>query len=175
MSISLRQCLIACISKGNKPRIFLKNWRPISLLSCVYKILSSSAANRLKGVLDKLISRTQTGFISGRYIRENIRLIYDLLHYTEKENIPGLIMLVDFEKAFDSVSWSFLYQVLEFLNFGTNFKKWIKLYNANIVASVSQCGFLSNPFPIERRYRQGDPIPPSFYLVCLNFIPDGHE
>ena len=60
MTISLRQCLISSILKGNKPRIFLKNWRPISLLSCVYTILSSAVANRLKGVLDKLISRTQT-------------------------------------------------------------------------------------------------------------------
>ena len=150
MSISLQQCLISCIPEGNKPRIFLKKWRPISLLSFVYKILSSAVANRLKGVLDKLISRTQTGFISGRYIGENICSIYDLLHYAEKENIPGLIMLVHIEKAFDSVSWTFLYQVLEFLNFGTNFIKWIKLFNTNIVAAVGQCGFLSNPFPIER-------------------------
>ena len=97
MPISFWQCLISCIPKGNKPRVFLKNWRPISLLSCVYKILPSAVANRLEGVLDRLISRTQTGFISGRYIGENICLIYDLLHYTEKENIPGLIMLVDFE------------------------------------------------------------------------------
>ena len=104
MSISLGHCLISSIPKGNKPRIILKNWRPISLLSCVYKILSSAVANRLKGVLDKLMSRTQTRFISGRYIGENIRLVYDLLHYTEKEKNPGLNMLVGFETAFDSVS-----------------------------------------------------------------------
>ena len=122
MSTSLRHCLITCIPKGNKHRIHLKNLRPISLLSCVYKIISSAVANRLKKILDKLISKTQTGFVSGRYIGENIWLIYDLLHYTEKENIPGLIMLVDFEKAFDSVSWSFIYRVLDFLNFGNNFK-----------------------------------------------------
>ena len=90
MSRSLQQCLISCIPKCNKPRVFLKNWRLISLLLCVYKILLSAVANRLKGVLDKLISRTQTGFISGGYIGENIGLIYDLLHYKEKRKYSRL-------------------------------------------------------------------------------------
>jgi hypothetical protein len=56
-----------------------------------------------------LIDFDQTGFISGRYIGENIRLIYDILQYTEENEIPGLLLLIDFEKAFDSVSWEFLY------------------------------------------------------------------
>ena len=53
--------------------------------------------------------------MAGRYIGENIRIIYDLLHFTEVENIPGLILLIDFEKAFDSVSWAFIDKVLDFL------------------------------------------------------------
>ena len=65
-------------------KLFGKKLRPIFLLSYVYKILSSAVANRLKKVLNKLVSKTQTGFISGRYIGENVWLVYDLLHYTEK-------------------------------------------------------------------------------------------
>jgi hypothetical protein len=60
----------------------------------------------------------QTGFISGRYIGDNIRLIYDMLQFTEENDIPGLLLLIDFEKAFDSISWDFLLYVLKFFNFG---------------------------------------------------------
>ena len=76
-----------------------------------------------KPTLQYLISKEQTGFIAGRYIGENTRLIYDILNYTENENIPGLLLFIDFEKAFDSVSWKFLHSVLDFFNFGDSFKK----------------------------------------------------
>ena len=65
-------------------------------------------ANRIKSVLDKLIHKNQTGFIEGRFIGENTRLIYDIMQLTEKQNIPGLLLLIDYEKAFDSVSWDFI-------------------------------------------------------------------
>ena len=86
----------------------MKNWRPISLLNTVYKIASGSIANRVKTYLDKIINPDQTGFIKGRNLAENIRTIYDIMQYTEDENIPGFLLLIDFEKAFDSVSWSFI-------------------------------------------------------------------
>ena len=104
MSVSLRQGIITCLPKGDKPRQFLKNWRPISLLSVIYKIGSSAIANRIKKILDNIISPEQSGFISGHYIGDSTRLIYDLMYFTEQNNIPGLLMLVDFEKAFDSIS-----------------------------------------------------------------------
>ena len=100
MTVLLRTCIISCLPKGNKPREILKNWRPISLLSVVYKIASSAIANCLKKVLDILISKSQSGFISGRFIGENTRLVYDM-HYVEKNNSQCLLMLVDFQKAFD--------------------------------------------------------------------------
>ena len=109
LSITQREGIITCIPKENKPRHFVKNYRPISLLNCVYKIASGVIANRIKGTLHKLIHTDQTGFIAGRYIGENIRLIYDIMQYTEENSIPGLLLSVDFEKAFDSVSTCHLY------------------------------------------------------------------
>ena len=80
LSITQKQGIITCIPKKDKPRQYIKNWRPITLLNSVYKLLSSVLADRFKKVLPKIISEDQTGFMSGRYIGDNIRLIYDLIH-----------------------------------------------------------------------------------------------
>ena len=106
----------------------------------VYKIASSALAMRLKSVLGKLIAPAQTGFMSGRFIGENIHLIYDIMHYTEEKDIPGLLMLIDFQKAFDTISWSFLDTTLKFFGFKEEFCKWMKVLIANITASVLQFG-----------------------------------
>ena len=62
------------------------------------------------------------------------------MHFTELHNIPGLLILIDFEKAYDSISWKFLYNVLSFLGFTNNFISWIKLFNTDIKTAVLQNG-----------------------------------
>ena len=114
LPLTLRQCIISCLPKGNKDRTILKNWRPISLLPVLYKIASASIANRLKLFLNHLVDKSQTGFIAGRYIGHSTRLVYGIMYFSEKKQKDGLLMLIDFEKAFDSISWKFLYNVLEF-------------------------------------------------------------
>ena len=103
-----KQGVITCLPKPNKSRHYLKKCRPISLLNFVYKLAASVIANRMKMVLDKLINQDQKGFIAGRFIGENVRLIYDVLFETKNQNIPGMILSIDFEKAFDTVSWKFI-------------------------------------------------------------------
>ena len=90
LSITQREGIITCIPKDNKPRNFITHYRSISLLNCVYKIASGTIANRIKGTLQKLIHKDQTGFIAGRYIGENTRLVYDIMHHTEEHSLPGL-------------------------------------------------------------------------------------
>ena len=165
MSFSLRQCVITCLPKSGKPRENIQNWRPLSMLSVVYKICSAAIANRIKPLLNKIVDTTQCGFIQGRYIGECTRLVYDILNYTETLQIPGMLVLIDFQKAFDSISWSFIYKTLLFLGFSNNFLKWLKLFNTEIKARIMQCGFLSEPIDIQRGCRQGDPI--SAYLFIL--------
>ena len=66
-----------------------------------------------------LINPDQTGYVKGRYIGENIRLIYDLIHYTDKTNQKGIAIFLDFKKAFDSIEWNYLLETLQLFNFGS--------------------------------------------------------
>ena len=170
MSQSMRTCIITCLPKGNKDRKLLKNWRPISLLSSIYKLMSGVIANRLRNTLDTIISNTQTGFLSGRQISDNTRLIYDLMHIAENKKIAGMLMLIDFEKAFDSISWNFLYNTLLFFGFSQSFIKWIKMFNNNIEAYVLQCGKPPPKITIGRGCRQGDPISSYLFLLAAEIL-----
>ena len=150
LSITQKHGIITCLPKGDKPRHFLKNWRPLTLLNVIYKIASGVISKRFKTVLNTLISEDQTGFISGRYIGENTRLIYDIMHYTEHNNIPGLLMLIDFEKAFDTISWNFIQKTLKIFNFGNSIQKWVRLFQNNIYSTVNQGGNFSKNIFIKR-------------------------
>ncbi|WP_419584354.1 reverse transcriptase domain-containing protein, partial [Thiolapillus sp.] len=150
LSSPQKEGIITLLPKGDKPRQFLKNWRPITLLNVSYKIASGCIANRIKRILPDIIHSDQTGFVSGRCISENTRLLYDVIHYTEKRNVSGLLLLIDFEKAFDSVSWSFIKKTLNFFKFGPDIKKWIDIFYKNTKSCVIVNGQVSTWFSIER-------------------------
>lgn len=90
----------------------MKSWRPFSLLNVLYKLASAAIANRLKKILDKIVRKDQKGFIAGRFIGESVRTVYDILFEADSQNIPGLLLLIDFQQAFDFVSWTFIDKLL---------------------------------------------------------------
>ena len=117
LSFTQKQCIITCIPKVNKPREFMNNKSPISLLNIDCKILFGILANRVKAILPKVIGDTQKGFLKNIYIGENIRLVYDIISELNIQQRKGLILLLDFEKAFDSLEWHYINKVLQKYNF----------------------------------------------------------
>ena len=105
---SQRQAVINLIEKKERDIQFIKNWRPISLLNVDYKTVAKALATRLKETLPKLISFQQTAYVKNRFIGEEGRLISDILEMSESLNLKGYFVTVDIEKAFDSLSRSFL-------------------------------------------------------------------
>ena len=166
LSTTQKEGIITCIPKGNKSKKYIKNWRPISLLNISYKIGSGCIASRIKKVLPSIIDLDQTGFMSDRFTGDNIRLIYDTLNFSKIHKQRGLLLLIDFEKAFDSVAWSFIEKTLTYYNFKNDIISWIKTFYKGIKSTVIVNNKPTPWFPIERGCRQGDPISPYIFLLC---------
>ena len=167
MSNSQRNGVITLIPKKEKDIFYLKNYRPISLLTVDYKIFAKTLANRLKKCLEHLIHHDQSGFLKGRNIGHNIRLIMDVIQYTELNNIPGVILLLDIQKAFDSVNHEFMIETLQRFNIGANFIKWVKTIYSDRKSYVINNGFMTRVINMERGIFQGCPISPYLFLLVI--------
>ena len=159
--------IITCIPKGDKLRNKLKNWRPITLLNSIYKFYSGIWANRIKKNLPKLIGNSQTGFVQNRFIGENNILTLDILKESEVENLSGLLILVDFEKAFDSISWDYISKTLNLFNFSDQTIQVIKSLQKDSTSKILQNGHCSDIINLKRGCRQGDPISPYIFVLSV--------
>ena len=166
LSISQRRGVITLIPKEDGSLLDLSNWRPITLLNVDYKIAAKAIAKRLELVLPDLIHPDQTGFVKGRYIGENIRLIADVMEATTTHNLTGILTSLDFRKAFDSLEWPFIMRTLDCFNFGGDIKRWVNTFYSNIESTVINNGFRTNWFKPSKGVRQGCPL--SQYLFILS-------
>ena len=170
MSNSQRQTLTTVVENKGKDRSFLENRRPISLVNVDTKIMSKVLATRIKNVLPDIIHHNQSGFVKDRYIGETVRSIFDLMDFTFKENIPGMLIFIDFHKAFDSVEWNYLVTCLEAFRFGPDFIRWVKTLYKNIQSCVINNGRTTGYFALERGVRQGDPLSPYLFVTVVETL-----
>ena len=142
--------------KGNQK--LLTNKRPICLLDVIYKLIAKVIVIRMNKVIDRLVHRSQSGFMKGRYIGENSRLISDVISYCKTDNIEGVLLAVDYKNAFDSIEHDFMWYTLESFNFGPDLISWIKLLYHGALLAVCNNGYTSEWFNCNRGTFQGSPL-----------------
>ena len=148
MTVMQKQGLISLLPKKNNDLGNLNNWRPLTLLNTDYKIVTKTISNRIKKYISNIIENSQTGFIKGRYIGENIRLIQETIEKLEEEEQPVLLLFADFEKAFDSISHDFMFNCLKCFNFGPDIIKCVKCFYNDVKSSVTNSGYMTEFFLI---------------------------
>jgi hypothetical protein len=104
----------------------IKQYRPICLLNVDYKWFTKVLTMRLTPHAERLISKTQTAFIPGRYILEGVVILHEILHEMRTQQSQGVILKLDFEKAYDKVQWGFMFEVLRKKNFPSKWLDWMK-------------------------------------------------
>jgi hypothetical protein len=96
--------MIILIPKEEEARS-LKKFRPISLISCSFKIFAKALNNRLEAICDRLLAPNQMAFVKGRYILESVVAAHEVIHDTTKKGHKGIVLRLDYEKAYDRVDW----------------------------------------------------------------------
>lgn len=143
------------------------SYRPISLLNVDYKILAKILASRLGRVILDLVHLDQTGFMPGKSTSDNIRRAQVVAQIGSKGRENWALASLDAAKAFDSVEWDYLFQVLREFGFGEGFVKWISILYKSPRAAVLVNGGLSSPFRLHRGTRQGCPISPLLFALAI--------
>jgi hypothetical protein len=151
--------------KGNTSQI--RNWRPISLLSNFYKIISRLINSRLQKVTDRVLSRAQKGFTKSRQIQEVIINCTESMEHCRKNNIKGVLVSIDQSKAFDSVDHGYMEKVYAFFGFGDRIQRWLKSIGTNRMACIQlEDGKVSDPFNLDKGHAQGDSPSPLLYNLA---------
>ena len=163
LHITARRGYLMLIPKKGCNLLVLKSWRPLSILSMDYKILSKVLDNRLKSVMDSIIEPYQTGFMSGRYILSNIIKLMEIVDQTAKQQLMAIAMSVDFEKCFDRVDHTAVKGALEYFGFGPKFTRWTMLLFTNFLICTQNNGYSSDWIRPTSGLHQGCCISPHLF------------
>lgn len=151
--------------------VFVGDYRPIACCNVIYKVITKILVARMETLLGSVIDQAQAAFIHGRCLADNVQLVQELMRkYARKRSSPRCLIKVNLRKAYDSISWSFLQQVLEGLGFPYLFSSWVlecvSMAAYSLIINGNMCGF----FKGRRGLRQGDLMSPFLFVLCLEYL-----
>ncbi|GKV45295.1 hypothetical protein SLEP1_g52400 [Rubroshorea leprosula] len=160
----LNSSFLALIPKKLNPVQF-KEYRPICLIGCLYKLLAKVLANRLKRVMADIISESQSAFVGGRQLVDSVLVLNEVVDEVKRKKQESFIFKADFEKAYDCVDWDFLDWMMDRMGFGVKWRKWIRECLSTARISILLNGSPTSEFSISKGLRQGDPLSPFLFLL----------
>nr|GEY37459.1 RNA-directed DNA polymerase, eukaryota [Tanacetum cinerariifolium] len=160
---------ITLIPKGSNANM-VKDFRPISLIGSVYKIVAKILANRLVLVLEDLVSDTQSAFLKERQILDSPFILNEVIRWCKKKKKQSMIFKVDFKKAYDSVRWDFVDAILKKFGFGDKWCKWIHSCLQSSRGSILINGSLPPEFQFFKGLKQRDPLPLFLFILVMESL-----
>lgn len=170
LSEGQRTGLIKLIPKKDLDSQEVAHWRPITLLNVDFKIYSKAIAARLQACIHQIVSTDQTGFMRGRYIGSNLLNIRSLIDHVEATSSTGMLLAIDYTKAFDTVRWSLIFKALELFGFGNYPITAIQTMFKDIKTAVCNAGFSSQIFFPARGICQGCCASPSLFTITVELL-----
>ncbi|GKV27047.1 hypothetical protein SLEP1_g36255 [Rubroshorea leprosula] len=155
---------IVLIPKVENPQR-IEEYRPISLIGVMYKIIAKLLGNRLRKVLDKVIEEQQMVFIGGRQLMDSVVIANEVIDEAKRKKTKSILFKVDFEKAYDKVSWDYIEYMFGRMGFPVKWRKWIRERLQSSMISILLNGSPTREFQVSKGIRQGDPLSPFLFLI----------
>jgi hypothetical protein len=159
--------MIILIPKCREATI-IQQFRPICLLNVSFKIFTKVATDRILEIAKKVISPTQAAFLPGRDIMEGVIILHEMIHKMYRKKQSGVILKLDFEKAYDKINWVFVQQTLRMKGFSSTWRKWVASFMEGGDVGIKVNDQVGQNFQTKRGVRQGVPLS----LILFNIVVD---